>query len=175
MELIVRRLLAKDAEIFWELRREALLREPLAFASSAEKDESVPIEELRRRVVGGGGADNFVLGAFVGGALAGMCGFVREQNLKERHKGWIWGVYVKSEFRRRGIGKKMLSELLHLAGEKEGLEQVTLSVGTGQAAARRLYSSLGFVTFGIEPRYLKVGAVYVDEEHMMLRLPRKEN
>jgi hypothetical protein len=37
-------------------------------------------------------------------------------------------------------------------------------------AARALYRSLGFVVFGTEPRSLKVGQTYVDEDHMMLRL-----
>jgi hypothetical protein len=44
---------------------------------------------------------------------------------------------------------------------------IILTVGAGQAAARRLYSSLGFELFGHEPHALKVGDVYVDEDYMV--------
>jgi len=36
--------------------------------------------------------------------------------------------------------------------------------------ARSLYRSLGFRSFGIEPRALKVDGSYVDQEHMVLEI-----
>jgi len=41
---------------------------------------------------------------------------------------------------------------------------------SGQEAARSLYLSLGFTTYGVEPRGLKVGERYFDDENMVLRL-----
>jgi len=38
-----------------------------------------------------------------------------------------------------------------------------------QAVARKLYRSLGFETFGVEDRALKVGETYLKEEYMVLR------
>jgi hypothetical protein len=43
-------------------------------------------------------------------------------------------------------------------------------VATSQPAARQLYLSLGFESFGCERHALKIGDVYVDEEHMSLSL-----
>jgi hypothetical protein len=40
----------------------------------------------------------------------------------------------------------------------------------GQIAAKTLYRSLGFETYGVEPRGLKVGDDYLDVEHMVLLL-----
>jgi hypothetical protein len=54
--------------------------------------------------------------------------------------------------------------------EQAGIERILLMVGTSQPAARQLYLSLGFESFGCEPHALKVGDVYVDEEHMVLQL-----
>ena len=39
-----------------------------------------------------------------------------------------------------------------------GLEQLDLAVAVTQPAAHRLYQSLGFSTYGCEPRALKIGA-----------------
>lgn len=41
---------------------------------------------------------------------------------------------------------------------------------TAQPAARRLYSSLGFRSFGIDPQALHVDGHFLDEEHMYLAL-----
>ena len=50
-----------------------------------------------------------------------------------------------------------------------GVEQVQLSVAA-DTAAHKLYSSLGFESFGFEKAAMKVGDVYVDEHHMVLRI-----
>jgi ribosomal protein S18 acetylase RimI-like enzyme len=99
-----------------------------------------------------------------------MAGFVRELGLKERHKGRVWGVYLTARMRGQGIGRNMLSTLLQRAAAIEGLEQILISVATVQTSAVSLYHSLGFISFGCEPRALKVGERYIDEEHMVLQL-----
>jgi len=51
-----------------------------------------------------------------------------------------------------------------------GLEQVNLVVAEDSAGARRLYESLGFKPFGVEPRELKVDGNYYNGVHMWLKL-----
>jgi ribosomal protein S18 acetylase RimI-like enzyme len=110
------------------------------------------------------------LGAFVDGGLVGTAGFYRSKNLKERHKGHIWGVYVTSAMRGSGVGRSIMSAVLERAARVEGIEQIGLLVATTQVAAMGLYQSLGFRSFGCERWALKIGERYVDEEHMVLHL-----
>ena len=101
-----------------------------------------------------------------------MASLARSGGQKEAHKGRIYGVYVAARHRNKGAGRALLARLLELATADPSLEQVLLSVALSQDAARRLYHSLGFETFGTEPRALKVGPTYVDEDHMIFRIRR---
>jgi ribosomal protein S18 acetylase RimI-like enzyme len=167
--LEIRLLNSGDAPAYWELRLEALEREPEAFSSSPEEHRSLGLDEVRRRL-GSDPATGFTLGAFVGGQLAGLATFVRESQAKVRHKGSIFGVYVTAAMRGRDIGRSLLDALVDRVAQIEGIEQIVLSVTTTQSAAAGLYRSLGFQSFGCQRRALKVGGRYVDEEYMVLYL-----
>jgi ribosomal protein S18 acetylase RimI-like enzyme len=160
-------LTASDAAAYWKIRLEALECEPEAFGSSPEDHRALSLDDIAVRI-SADPPNNFVVGAFMGEQLVGTAGFLRNKGLKERHKGFVWGVYISRKARGKSAGRQMLQMLLERATTIEGIEQIKLAVATTGEAAMSLYRSLGFESFGCERRALKIGDRYVDEEHMVL-------
>lgn len=159
-----------DADAYRRVRLRALAEHPEFFGRAAEEAETLAemAEQLRTRH---DGRESFLLGAFED-ALVGITGCSRDRPLKHRHKALIWGMYVAPEARGRGIGRRLLGEAIRRARTWPGVEQLLLAVAARNEPARALYRSCGFEPFGVEPRALKVGDRYVDEEQMVLFLDR---
>ena len=159
--IAVRRLLPAEAEIFRAIRLEALATCPDAYATTLAKQAADPlahfIETLR---------DSPVFGAFLEGGIVGMAGLYRESGERKRHKGVLWGMYMRPAARGRGLGRALLRAVLdHARGE---VDQVLLQVVSDNHRAIRLYESEGFVSYGLERRAMKEGERYLDE-YLMVR------
>jgi len=162
----IRILTADDASAFSSLRLAALEGEASAFSSSAEEHRTLSLGEVRA-TLSPDPKNSFVVGACDGEQLVGTAGFYREKGLKTRHKGRVWGVYVTPGERGKGVGRAILELLLERAAALIGVEQTGLSVTTTQTAAIALYRSLGFESWGCEPKALKIADRYIDEEYMV--------
>ena len=154
--IAIRRLSPASRDDYRKIRLEALRASPEAFGSTYELEAQRPIEAFVERLAG-----SIVFGAYLGDGIVGMVGLAGEQGPKERHKAFLWGMYVRAEMSGKGVGRALVEAILEAA--PAGVEQITLAVVKENAAAQALYRRLGFTVYGAEPRALKVRDRYADE------------
>lgn len=155
----------KDADVYKKLRLEALKLSPEAFASSYEEEKEFTIETFGNRL---SNSNSYTLGAFENGKLLGVVTLHLEQKAKLKHRITIFAVYVAVGNRGHGVAKKLLKEAITRSKQINGIEAIYLTVGAANQPAKNLYKSLGFATYGIDKKALKIGNTYFDEELMVL-------
>lgn len=170
----LRRLHADDAPSYQALMLEAYAGEPQAFTSSHAERAALPLAWWEARVSAQSPPRELVVGAFVDGVLAGAAGLAFEPRERTRHKATLFGMYVRPAQRGAGLGAALVREVLAWAQRSPGVEIVQLSVTASNAAGVRLYTRCGFVSFGTEPRAVKLGDGYLDKMHLWCRLPPPE-
>lgn len=167
----IRRLGAADAEAHRGLMLGAYAREPEAFTSSVAERVDLPLDWWARRL-GGEGSDEQVWGAFVGERLVGAAGLSREPRERTAHRGFVFGVAVEPDQRRRGIARQLVRTLQADALHWPGLRLLELTVSDGNASAKRVYEDCGFIAWGCEPRALALDdGREVGKWHMQWMLP----
>lgn len=67
-------------------------------------------------------------------------------------QGEILSLGVLGDLQRRGVGRRLVTAFMDAARDS-GVRDIFLEVASGNAAARRLYESLGFVQAGCRPHY----------------------
>lgn len=160
--MIIRLLDRQDVQSWKNIRLEALHNEPQAFCISFE-------QEARRSDSGFKTIldKNTIFGVFVDGELVGSSGFYILDSLKTRHRGVLWGMYVKQEHRRKGIADLLIQTIITHA--KSHVIQLNLTVIASNTAAIKLYQRHGFIIYATEPRSLKLGDQFFDEHYMILK------
>ncbi|MBB3018323.1 RimJ/RimL family protein N-acetyltransferase [Microvirga lupini] len=163
----IRPLTPSDAQAFRDLRLEALSSHPEAFSSSHEEESPRSLDEFRARIPASG--PNAIFGAFAEGRLIGMAGFVVYDRPKARHKGLMWGVFVKQDWRGQRVGKALVQSVIDRASRH--VIMIEAAVVLTNESARRTYHGLGFKPYGIEPKAIRVGDRFYDEELIYLEFP----
>jgi ribosomal protein S18 acetylase RimI-like enzyme len=110
--------------------------------------------------------NGMLLGAFGGGDLIGIAGFYVSPDQRSRHRGHIYTVYVRDNSRGRGVGDRLIKELL--AHAEECVEQVHLAVLVEANAAVRTYKRNGFEIYGTDPAAVRIGDATYDK-YLMVR------
>lgn len=169
-DLHVRELAEADLAAYKALRDHALAHHEEAFTSDAPTEALRTAQSYASRLGRGSDGESFTLGAFRGDRLVGAISCERDPRTKVRHVGHIVGTMVQADEQGRGVGQALLDTLIERASADDELQQLTLTVTAGNAAAERLYARAGFVRFGTLPRAIRVGDRFYDKHHMMLNL-----
>lgn len=155
MEISYRRLQPADAVLYRPLRLECLCEFPHHFGSSHAEEAAKPKLYMESQIESRS-AEAFVVGAFDGGNLIGICGLRRDPAPKRRHAADVIQMYVQERYAGRKIGLGLMQALIAEAWKIEELEQLVLSVMTSAQAAIRVYGQAGFEQFGFHKDYIKV-------------------
>lgn len=160
----MRLLTPADAAAFRDIRLAGLSEEPRAFSADwsdeVERDLGWFANRLRTSEV-------FAIDDSENG-LAAVIGLSIPTNPKQRHKGHVWGVYVRPAARGRGRASALLAAVI--AAARGRVESLHLGVGTYNLGAIRVYGAAGFVGTGHEARALRIGDDFIDEMTMTLDL-----
>jgi RimJ/RimL family protein N-acetyltransferase len=150
-----------------------LHEQPPAFGTPAEKEEKLALEAVASRLQES--EDTYILGAFSDNILVGTIRFSRFEEANEKHRGFIAGLYVRPDFRRRGLARALVTEVLRRVRQDTGLRRIHLTVVTAQADAIQLYKSLGFCIYGTECEAFSNQGQFYDEYLMELLLHAEQN
>ncbi|MGG0459613.1 N-acetyltransferase family protein [Bacillus mycoides] len=166
---MIRLLTKEDAEQYWDLRLQALQVNPEAFVTTYEEAvrQENPLERVASNLTSN---TSCTFGAFnEENQLIGVVTLLTEEKEAYKHKGHIVAMYVDAQNRRNGLASELIANAIQRAREIK-LEQLNLGVVSTNEPAKKLYRSMGFKTYGIEKRALKMNGVYSDDEYMVLFL-----
>ena len=89
---------------------------------------------------------------------------------KDQHRGSI-GIAISEDYRGIGLGSIFFDEMIKLAKQTDGVEQIELDVIDKNEKALKLYESKGFIRTGTIPHQLKLkDGTYLDGITMTLFL-----
>src|SRR5262249_52562780 len=159
-----------DAPAYRALRMKGLQAHPEAFGMDYATSAARPIEYWQARMrSGAGGPEGVTYVADAAGELIGMTALVRNDLVKTRHAGSIFGVYTHPDWRGTGVADALIEACVDYA-HALGLRLLRLGVATTNISAIRLYQRRGFRVYGIEPESIQHDGVYYDELLMARRL-----
>lgn len=164
----IRVLSAEDAAAYRELRLEGLRDSPATFAASYEDEIHLTTDDVAQRIAPTN--HSWVMGAFDADRIVGCIGWYRDRGAKVMHRSHIWGMYVVPRYRRQGVARSLVREVLSRAKAVTGVAQIELFVAWGNDSAVRLYEDLGFERVAILPNALILEGRYIDDQLFVLRI-----
>jgi len=162
---------AEHAPSYRALMLEAYVEAADAFTSTAQEREAEPMSWWAQRIAAPSGLSQS-FGAFRGGLLVGTVALEYSAKPKTRHSALVIGMVVQPSARRLGVGARLMQAAIAAACGRAELRMLRLTVTEGNEAAIRLYQSLGFVSWGVEPDAICTPSGFKGKVHMAMPLVR---
>lgn len=162
-------LTASDAAPYRELMLEAYVQAADAFTSTAEERAAEPLSWWAHRIASPSGLSQS-FGAFQTDQLVATVALEYSAKPKTRHSALVIGMYVRPAARRLGTATQLIQAAIGAARARPGLRMLRLTVTQGNEAAVRLYESVGFSAWGVEPMAILTPSGYKAKVHMALQL-----
>lgn len=160
-------LTADHAPRYRALMLEAYAQAADAFTSTPEERAREPMAWWAQRLAS---PLSQSFGAFLGDALVGTVALEYAARDKTRHSAHVIGMYVQPAARGRQAGAALMQAAVAAARARGGVRVMRLTVTEGNAAAVRLYESVGFRAWGVEPWAIATPSGLQGKVHMALAL-----
>ena len=144
----------EDWALVRDLRLRALADSPDSFGATLDRARTEPERVWRERLAG----PDPTLVAVEDGAGVAMGGVF---SLPDSDVAWIYGMWIDPACRGRGLGRRLLTDLVARA-ESAGRTPY-LHVTEGNDGARQLYLSCGFVPTGVWERLREGSPLRIEE------------
>ena len=167
-------LTAQDAPQYRELMLEAYEHAADAFTSTAEERRTEPLAWWVNRIAAPSGLSQS-FGAFQDRSLVGTVALEYSAKPKTRHSALVLGMYVKPSARSLGAGALLLKAAIAAARAQTKVQVLRLTLTEGNLPAMRLYESLGFTSWGVEPKAISTPSGYKGKVHMSMQLASIES
>lgn len=167
MNISYRRLLPSDVAAYHAIRLECLREFPCHFGASHAEQAALPKLWMEDKIETRSN-EAFVVGAFDGEGLIGICGIHRDGALHRRHIATVVQMYVQAAYSGHKIGLGLMQATIGEAWKLPELEQLVLEVVTSSGSAVHVYGQAGFEQYGFHKDFLKIGDRYEDALLMVL-------
>jgi ribosomal protein S18 acetylase RimI-like enzyme len=137
--LEVKRLKQSEWQVYKQVQLEALKNDQQAFATPYEKMANFSDQQWQERFH----ENSMVFVAMNGNTPVGLVGMYRPPDHRQT-KPDIWGMYVNSNYRKMGLGRRLMENVLKALQKEWSVKQVGLMVNSEQESAVKFYEKLGF-------------------------------
>lgn len=162
-----------DVVDYRALMLEAYEQAPDAFTSTAAERRTEPQSWWLQRI---GSVDAMAtsFGAVREGQLVGTVAVEYSAKPKTAHAALVLGMYVQPAHRGCGVGIALMRSAIAAASSRPQVLRLNLTLTEGNVSALRLYRSVGFVTWGVQPGAIRTGTGLKGKVHMSLALDRPD-
>jgi GNAT superfamily N-acetyltransferase len=144
-----------------------------AFTTTAAERQAEPESWWVKRIGSPSGTAT-AFGAWDGDELVGTVAIEYSTKPKTRHSALVLGMYVTPSHRGLGCGRLLMEAVVAAAQARTQIFVLTLTLTEGNEPALRLYKSLGFGVWGVEPLAIRTESGIKGRVHMSLALLRPQ-
>lgn len=163
-KITIKPLNSQDWQKYKQIRLEALKTNPTAFLNTFEDVSGYPDDKWQEQLKKSAKKDGvFYLFAFDNEKIIGMNGMYWDNKPVIKHIAEVFGVFVNPGYRGKGIGKRLMNEMIFEISNNPQFTKIKIGVNAENEPAYNLYISTGFKAIGRHEKELKFGDKYYDE------------
>lgn len=153
---------------YLELRQTSEVEYPEYVGPSAERELLAGPDNISSLLTLYSQEGTLIFGAFDDNKLIGTLAVSRKLSPKFKHRGFIWGMYVRKEYRQLHVGEKLIKHVKSWADNHDEVKVLWLQVTESNLPAISFYKKHDFELYGTEPLALFAQEHYHAVHYMQL-------